>query len=338
MSVGDDRKPRLATWRGLGTAHFLLVPGLVPDGPETFARQMRLMRRHGDVTVMTYPHGVFCLEATLDTMRRFVQEAHNAAREPVLVGASVGGGFCLELLRRAREARSELPLAAVILISPMTCADDLSPLLRRLLVPILAAPDLRASEQALERGRTFFRALANRGATRDAAPRIWRRWAHGLAPRFSRPIGEERLRARIARTLENISVTGGIDRCRAIAQLGGLRSTPRAAALTPAPTLILWGSKERHTLDMESPGAAELSRPDTAVRRFPRVEVRWVYDHDGGEVPHASLLLHHRAFNAALGAFLKRQVPALRRRRLPFTTSGLGRMAFVSAETAPTPT
>jgi len=332
----SDRAPRLTTCHGRGAVHFLLVPGLVPDGPETFARQMRLLQRHGDVTVMTYPYDSFCLDATLDTMRQFVQEVHSAEREPVLVGASVGGGFCLELMRRAREARSDLPLAAVVLISPMTCADDLSPLLRRLLAPILAAPDLNASAQALERGRTFFRALASRAVTNDAAPRIWRRWAHGLAPRLSRPLGEVRLRARITQTLDDISPAGGIGRCRAIAQLAGLRGTPRAAALTPAPTLILWGSKERHTLDMESPGAAELSRPDTAVRRFPQVEVRWVYAEDGSEVPHASLLLHHRAFNAALGAFLKRQVPALRHRRLPFATSSLSRMAFGSAETAPT--
>jgi alpha-beta hydrolase superfamily lysophospholipase len=336
MSVTSECKPQLTTWRGRGAVHFLLVPGLVPDGPETFARQMRLLQRHGDVTIMTYPYDAFCLDATLDMMRRFIQEVHGAGREPVLVGASVGGGFCLELMRRAREARSELPLAAVVLISPMTCADDLSPLLRRLLAPILAAPDLRAGAQALERGRTFFRALASRAVTNDAAPRIWRRWAHGLAPHLSRPLGEVRLRARITRTIEDISPTGGIDRCRAIAQLVGLRGTPRAAALTPAPTLILWGSKERHTLDVESAGIAELSRPDTAVRRFPQVEVRWIYADDGSEVPHASLLLHHRAFNAALGAFLKRRVPTLHRRLLPFATGSLSRAAFGSVETAPT--
>jgi hypothetical protein len=336
LTAQDHRGPVLHTQRGRGGIHFLLVPGLVPDGPETFARQMRLLLRHGDVTVMTYPYDAFCLDATLETMRRFVQDVDGAAREPVLVGASVGAGFCLELLRRAREARMELPLGGVVLISPMTCVDDLSPLLRRLLAPILSASDPHASEQALERGRTFFRALAGRAAAGDAAPRIWMRWTRGFAPGLDRRTSEARLRARITRTLESISVNGAIDRCRAIAQLGGLSGAARVAPLTSAPTLILWGSKERNTLDMEGPGTAELSRPDTAVRRFPRVEVRWIYTHDGSEVPHASLLLHHGAFNAALAAFLGRTAPALRRRRLPLAARRLGGMALGGAQAAPT--
>jgi hypothetical protein len=95
---------------------------------------------------------------------------------------------------------------------------------------------------------------------------------------------------------------------QALRQLGGLDQDARATKpLTEVPTLILWGSKERHTLTMDGPGTRILSRPDLASRHFPDVEVQWVYTHDGEEVPHASLLKHAPDFNRHLRHFLKRR-------------------------------
>ena len=288
----------LITHRGRGASHFLLVPGLVPDGPETFLRQIPLLRRHGDVTVVSYPREHFDLDALLDVLRQRTLAAASSGRRPVLVGVSVGGGFCLELLRRARLAREEIPLRALVLISPLTCREDLAPLLQRMLAPLLdvSNPDLR--HEALERGRAFFRALAQRSAPAATAEQRWPSWVRPLMDR-----GQERVRERITRTLAEISPDGGIERCRAVARLVGLGK----GALCSAPTLLLWASKERHTLDVNGPGVAHLNRPDLATRYFPRAEVQWVYSADGSEVPHASLLLHHRAFNFALARFLRRR-------------------------------
>ena len=96
-------------------------------------------------------------------------------------------------------------------------------------------------------------------------------------------------------------------------------------ALTDVPVMILWGSKERHTLNMEGPGTSILCRPDLACRLFPELEVHWCYGTDGEEVPHASMLKHHRAFNIHLRRFLARlnrrnQVPLLH--NIPFLRVG----------------
>ena len=91
--------------------------------------------------------------------------------------------------------------------------------------------------------------------------------------------------------------------------------------LSDAPTLILWGSREGHTLTMEGPGTSLLSRPDLAARIFPNTEVQFIYDRDGEVVPHASLLKHAKAFNPMLQRFLIRQhrrLHAHRFLRLPF--------------------
>jgi len=296
--------PGLLWLAGRRGCPFLLVPGLVPDGPETFARQLPLLRRFGDVTLMSYPRRHFDLDGTLATMQGLIERAANAGKAPVLVGTSVGGGFCVELLQRCRAAGVELPLTALVLISPMCSAGDLAPLLRRLLEPILTASDVPASHRAVERGRAFFRGLARKAGS----PRSGREegWTALVGRGRSMAAEDSRLKARIMATINAISPEGAVERCRALGELAGLDPSPRPAPLTRVPTLILWGSKERHTLDMNGPGPATLSRPDLACRYFPQVEVQWVYAAGGIEVPHASLVVHHQAFNAILRPFLTR--------------------------------
>ncbi len=307
--------PNTSTVRGSGNRHFLLVPGLVPDGPETFWRQQRVLRKFGWTTTMTYPNQGFDVEITLQAIRDFITSTRAQGRAPVLVGVSVGGGLCLEALRRARAAGEELPLAGLILISPFSCVDDLAPLLKRLLQPIIAEVDKADGnpQTHVARGRAFFKSLAAKAlrpkgdAPKGMEPPLWRQLFSLLTPSGFTEFREARIRRRIEATLDHLPDQGAIGRVVALRHLLGPSVGPHAdKPLTSAPTMILWGSKERHTLNMEGPGTAILCRPDLAWKVLPNVEIHWVYDHDGSEVPHASLLKHSRPFNTHLRRFLKR--------------------------------
>lgn len=289
---------------GRGPFRFFLVPGLVPDGAETFLRQRALFLAYGSVTTLTYPYDDFPLDAVVDGLGERVRRARAAGELPVLVGVSVGGGLCLEALRRARVAGAQLPLAGCILVSPFTCTGDLAPLLKRLVDPILAAGAADEAELALERGRAFFQQLATRSVA-AVSPSGWRRGLSLLTPSGLRARSERGILARIERTLSRIPAHGALARVVGLRDLPGLAGIP-AGPVSTAPTQILWGSKERQTLTMEGPGTGVLCRPDLACRTFAKVEVQWVYGPGGEDVPHASLLRHAHAFNPHLKRFLRR--------------------------------
>lgn len=290
--------------KGQGPFHFLLVPGLVPDGRETFLRQRKLFLSRGDASVATWPYAAFDLDAVLDGIHRFVERARAEKRKAVLVGVSVGGGMVLEYLRRRREAGDPPKLAGVVLVSPLASADDLSPVLKRLWTPIVA--DTGDPARALEKGRSFFRQLAARSGGRTSKGALGA--LLGLfAPGGIEEIADAPIRRRIETTLSLIPPSGAIERCKALRGLPGVESGERVRdGLTDAPTLILWGSKERHTLDMEGPGSGILCRPDLAERHFESAEIHWIYTKKGEPVPHASLLKHHKAYAKPLRRFLKR--------------------------------
>jgi pimeloyl-ACP methyl ester carboxylesterase len=283
---------------GRGPLHAVCLPGLVPDGPETFLRQIHLFTAFGCAELVTYPYRSFDLDALLhDVEDRLCAAAARGAR-PVLVGVSVGGGLALELLRRCRDGGRPLPLAGVILVSPLTCTADLAPLLQRYVDPIIAPQPGACPAQAVERARTFFRQLAFRGA--GGASRL--DWRTLLTPTGWIARQEAVIRGRIEATITAISVDGALDRVQALMHLSGLDGRP----LTDAPTMVLWGSRERHTLRMDGPGTGVLCRPDLACRIFPEAEVQWVYGPEGDDVPHASLLKHAHAFNPHLKRHLRR--------------------------------
>lgn len=314
-----DPAPVARTVHGRGPRHFLLVPGLVPDGPETFWRQHKLFFAHGSVTTLTYPYETFDLDAVVEWITRWVSATRASGHDPVLVGCSVGGGLCLETLRRARAKGVELPLAGLVLVSPFTCVDDLAPLLKRLLKPILEEVDKAGGDPITpyERGRQFFKQLASRalaagvpeakGLSLTPAAMMWRSVSWLLIPGGSSEQQEAKVRTQIERTIESIPTHGGMARVVELRRFPGPDSGANAdKPLTQAPSLVLWGSKERHTLTMDGPGTGVLCRPDLACRLLPNSEIQWVYDVDGAEVPHASLLKHARAFNLHLRRWLVR--------------------------------
>lgn len=291
--------------RGTGPFHFLLVPGLVPDGPETFLRQKGLFLSKGDVSTANWPDDTFSLDAAIRGIEAFVDRAVLARRKPVIVGVSVGGGIVLEYLRRKREQGAPPKLAGLVLVSPLVCSGDISPLLRRLWDPIVS--ESGDPVRALEKGRSFFRQLASKSAGQKPTEVGWKRLFATLTPAGIAELADAPIRRRIERTLERIPPQGAIERCKALGQLPGLEAgTQTKASLTQAPTLLLWGSKERHTLNMDGPGTGVLCRPDLAERHFPSAEIQWIYTKKGEPVPHASLLKHHKAFAKPLKRFLKR--------------------------------
>jgi pimeloyl-ACP methyl ester carboxylesterase len=308
MSTTGDmaRKQSEAAFEtGLGKElqHFFLVPGLVPDARETFLRQRHLFLAYGSVTSVTYPNHDFNLAAIREGLRQRILSAARAGQKPVLVGVSVGGGIILDLLRHCRELGEPLPLGGLILVSPFTCTNDLAPLLRRLVDPILGEEPSDALE-ALEKGRSFFRMLASRSLIPSEAVG-WRKSLALLTPSGLRAWQERAILRRIDSTLTNISPEGALARVCSLRELRGI-SDQRRSVICDAPTLILWGSKERQTLSMEGPGTGILCRPDLAYRLFPSLQIQWVYDAQGTEVPHGSLLKHAHAFNPYLKTFLRR--------------------------------
>lgn len=287
------------TERGRGDHHALLLPGLVPDGAETFLRQQALFRAFGDVTTITYPYDGFDLDRLIESLDKRIRAAAHRGERPVLVGVSVGGGIALELLRRTQS--NPLPLAAVVLVSPLTCVDDLAPMFKRFLDPVLHPPEGTTATDAIEKARVFFRALA----ARSMGEPIVSKWKALFTPPHGWiQLRDQSVRLRIQRTLDGIPAAGGLERVQAILRFVGVHQV--RGVLTKAPTLICWGSRERHTLRMDGPGTGLLCRPDLAFRLFPDAEIQWVYDREGGEVPHASLLKHAHAFNPLFKRFLKR--------------------------------
>ena len=311
MDLSDKGQASFETGTGPSLQHFFLVPGLVPDARETFLRQRHLFLAYGSVTTVTYPNDDFNLGAVRDGLRRRILAAARAGQKPILVGVSVGGGIILDLLRHCHDKQDPLPISGLILVSPFTCTNDLAPLLRRLVDPILGHKPADALE-ALERGRSFFRMLASRSLTPQESVG-WRRSLALLTPSGLRAWQERAILRRIDRTLTNISPEGALARVCSLRDLRGIADLKRTVVCA-APTLILWGSKERQTLSMEGPGTGILCRPDLAYRLFPHLQIQWVYDAQGDEVPHGSLLKHAHAFNPFLKQFLRR-LPTMARAR-----------------------
>jgi pimeloyl-ACP methyl ester carboxylesterase len=301
---GTSSEPTLTRFAGIGPFHSLLIPGLVPDGLETFHRIRKHFQGKGEVSVLTYPYAGFGLDALFATIEQFLSDCSRRKRRPVLVGVSVGGGFVLEFLRRQKLAGKDPDLAGLVLVSPMVSAQDLAPILRRLWLPIVA--DEPTADQALEKGRSFFRQLASKSAhAKRGVPAGWKGFFAAFTPQGLNDLLEAPLRRRIDRTLNAIPAQGAILRCRLLKELHGLEKGGPASVLTSKPTLILWGSKERHTLDVDGPGVGTLCRPDLAEKHFPDCQVQWIYA--GGEpVPHASLLKHDKAFARPIKEFLAR--------------------------------
>lgn len=294
---------------GRGRVPTIVLGGFVPDATEQVLLLRRLFLRTGDVYYFNYPPQGFSTELAGAQLDDLVGELAAQGRPPVIFSVSFGSGLALDWLRRTRLAGREAPLAGLVLVSPVTCAEDVvapgaakpATLLGRALKPFLGSGPANAS--AIERSRTLFARMFEAGAQNKAALRMLM-----TAPELSR------LRDAVSGTIGRITHDGARERVQALA-----RMLPPPAyfsmallPLTDAPTLILFAEHEDAVLDPHSPARFALETAHRAYFRNSRVQ-RVSALPGGTPVQHASLIFHVFEFIPHLSSFYaKLRHPRLR--------------------------
>ena len=285
--------------RGHGRVPTIVLGGFVPDSTEQVFLLRRFFLRTGDVFYFNYsPHG-FSIELACAQLDDLVAELASRGQPPVVFGVSFGGGFALEWLRRVRLAGRTVPLAGVVLVSPVGCAEDLfaptaakpATLLGRAIKPFLNAGS--ATEVAVEKSRTIFTRMFEAGAQNKTALR-----ALMTGPELTR------LREAVMLTIRRITPDGARERVQAMADMPPPTSyfSQALLPLTEAPALVLFAEHEDIVIDPGSPTRFALESAHRAY--FPRGHVQRVMASPGGTpVQHAPLIFHVFEFLPHLGGF-----------------------------------
>lgn len=281
----------------------IVLGGFVPDAPEQVFLLRGDLLRHGSVHYFNYPKSGFDLDRLRAQLDELVLDlAQRAGTPPVILAVSFGAGLAIEWLRRLRAEGRTAPIAGLVLISPVTCVDDLiapgsakpTTLLGRAILPYLSGDD-GFSPAHIEKSRSIFIRMFEAGAQNKTA----------LASLMTRA---ELLRLRDA----VIATINGIDRRGAAARIRALRQLPAPTAalsddhlpLCEAPTLILYAEKESAVLQAAAPGRFVLTNAHRAL--FPDSSVLTVSNPRGDPVQHASLIFHYFDFRAPIVSFYAR--------------------------------
>jgi pimeloyl-ACP methyl ester carboxylesterase len=282
----------------------IIVGGFVPDATDAFYLLRGGLMPHGSVFYLNYPRGGFSTELFLAQLEDLIEElAVKRGRRPVLIAVSFGAGLALELFRRAAAAGRELPLAGVVLISPVACTTDLldpaeakpSTLLGRVIKPYLSPP-ARSDHALVEKSRAVFLKMFEAGAHNKAALRFLLTREESL-----------RLRDSVLSAINAIDGNGAAERVQALCALPELRE-PRS--LFAGPALVLFAEKENSVLVGSSPTWRELRARVGAW--FPRGRGLTVTNTPDNPVQHASLIFHSQNFQPHLAAFYRALRSALR--------------------------
>ncbi len=282
----------------------IVLGGFVPDAPEQVFLLRGDLLRHGSVHYFNYPKSGFDIDRLCAQLDELVHDlALRAGTPPVVLAVSFGAGLAIEWLRRARAAGRTAPVAGLVLVSPVTCADDLvapgsakpTTLLGRAIQPFLADEGDGFNPAHIEKARSIFVRMFEAGAQNKAA----------LATLMTRA---ELLRLRDA----VIGTINGIDQTGAAARIRALRHLPAPTAalagdhlpLCEAPVLILYAEKENAVLQAAAPGRFVLTNAHRAL--FPDSRVLTVTNARGDPVQHASLIFHYFDFRAPIMAFYAR--------------------------------
>lgn len=275
----------------------IVIGGFVPDAVDAFYLLRAGLTSHGSVYYLNYPPRGFSTELFLAQLEDLIEEITQVrGQTPALISVSFGAGVALEALRRAKAARRELPLAGLVLVSPVACTADLldanepkpSTLLGRVVKPYLGAV-ARVDQSIVEKSRAVFLKMFEAGAQNKAALRF-------LLTR------EETLRLRdsVLSTIGEIDGAGASERVRALANMPAMSEpTP----LFSAPTLVLFAEKETSALVQSSPTWRELRERCSAW--FPRGRCLTVTNSPENPVQHASLVFHAHNFQPHLAAFYR---------------------------------
>ena len=281
-----------------GPCPTIIVGGFVPDSTDAFYLMRGGLTAHGSVYYLNYPSRGFSTELFLAQLEDLIEEiARTRGHRPALIGVSFGAGLVLELLRQAAANGRELPLAGLILVSPVACAADLldpdelkpSTLLGRVIKPYLSVP-ARSDDSVVEKARSVFLKMFESGANnRDALRFVLTR------------LESLRLRDSVLGTINAINATGAGERVRALAAMPAMREP---TVFFSGPTLVLYAEKETSVLVRTSPTWREFRQRSSAW--FPRGRCVTVTNTSDNPVQHASLIFHSHNFQPHFTAFYRR--------------------------------
>lgn len=302
LHSADAEPPRatIVRERGMGRVPTIVLGGMVPDASEQVFLLRRFLLRSGDTYYVSYPPGGFSLDLLCAQLTDLVMELAAVGQAPVVFAVSFGAGVIVEWLRRLRLAGTELMLAGVVLVSPVTCIADLivpgaakpSTLIGRALKPFLDSTS-SPTEATVEKSRAVFLRMFEAGAQNRLALRS-----------LMSPQEIQRLRSAVMATIRGLTVDGARQRVLALSRMISPTEyfSPNLLPLTEAPTLVLFAEREDAVLDARAPVLFALERAPRAY--FPQCTVQRVFARPGqAAVQHASLIFHVFKFLPPLQAF-----------------------------------
>lgn len=289
---------------GFGPVPTIVLGGFVPDSTESVFVTKNMLLRHGSVYCVNYPKTGFNLDllfAQLDDLVDEINLRHH--REPAIFSISFGAGLALEWLRRRRVMGGQHAIRALVMVSPVTCVDDLiergrkkpTTLLGRAIQPYLS-PESFVDRTVVERSRGIFTKMFEAGAQNRSA-------LLGLMA----PSDVRTLKERVLETIRGIDFNGACERVGALRSFVAPDSLELKALLPLAevPTLILYSEKEDSVITESAPSRRAFETEHQ--RFFPRSRCLLVTNRrrSGTPVQHASLIFHHANFRAPLALFYR---------------------------------
>jgi Alpha/beta hydrolase family len=280
-----------------GAQPTIVIGGFVPDATESVYLLRDGLLQQGSVYYFNYPLRGFSIDLFLAQLEDLVEEtAAQHRRPPVLLAVSFGAGLAIEMCRRATARGAALPVAGLVLVSPVACVDDLldpdapkpTTLLGRVIKPYLDARDT-VDETIVERSRSVFLKMFESGAQNKEALRL-------LLTRRE----VDFLRDAVLATINSIKPAAAKERVCALRDLAPL-DQPRP--LTHAPVLVLFSEKESSVLREGGPTERELRARVEAW--FPRGRCLTVTNRPEHPVQHASLIFHARNFRPLISSFYR---------------------------------
>jgi len=293
---------------GRGRTPTIVLGGFVPDACDQVFLMRRMLLAAGDVYYVNYPRSHFSIEAIFAQLDELVTDLNRSQQYPVIFGVSFGAGVLLQWLRARSQTNAPFStLAGLVLVSPVACLEDVisntstkpATLLGRALAPFLN-PHRPLTDTNLEKSRLVFKRMFDAGAKNGKA-------LHRLLSTQD----VIRLRANVSACIQTITMTGSIERVRALTSMSPLTEgfSPSLPPLSKAPTIILFAENEEAVLDAKSPTRFALEHATRAYFSNGRVEhvVSRTLDNP---VQHASLIFHAYDFLDHLQGFYREVRPA----------------------------
>jgi hypothetical protein len=278
--------------KGAGSMPTIVIAGFVPDATETIEFQRPLLRRYGSIYYLNYPRNGFAAEMFSAQLSDLIDDIHAKGCKPLIMSISFGSGLLVDFLRRADEHIHE-KIRGLLLVSPVICTDDLIRpksekrdgirFLESSLQKIITADPSKHDEleKQVERSRRCFQALFAAGAE-------------------NRVLSSKHLaiRRKIMDVLAHTSALGGYERVKA---LRDLEFPALHGSVFAGPVLALMAENEEDILVPLSPTLGLFADSARYTKLFPNCRVKKVISkNEGDNVPHASMIFHHDAYNPLL--------------------------------------